>query len=47
MKTYELFINGRFVPNGDREMFDVINPANEEVIKRCTEATAEDVEDCV
>jgi lactaldehyde dehydrogenase/glycolaldehyde dehydrogenase len=47
MKTYELFINGRFVPNGDREMFDVINPATEEVISRCPKATAEDVEAAV
>ena len=22
MKTYELFINGEFIPNGDREMLD-------------------------
>lgn len=47
MKTYELFINGEFVPNGDREMFQVLNPANEEVISEVPMATKEDVEAAV
>ena len=43
MKTYELFINGEFIPNGSREMIDVINPATEEVISRVPKATEADV----
>ncbi len=43
MKQYELFINGEFIPNGSREMIDVINPATEEVISRVPKATEEDV----
>ena len=43
MKQYELFINGEFIPNGDRQMRDVINPATEEVIAQVPQATAEDV----
>ena len=44
MRTYELFINGEFIPNGDREMLQVINPATEEVISEVPKATAADVE---
>ncbi len=47
MKQYELFINGKFIPNGSREMTDVINPATEEVISRVPKATVEDVENAV
>lgn len=47
MKKYELFINGEFVPNGNREMIQVINPATEEVISEVPKATAEDVEKAV
>ena len=47
MKTYELFINGKFVPNGDREMIQVLNPATEEVISEVPKATKEDVEAAV
>lgn len=43
MKQYELFINGEFIPNGDREMLDVINPATEEVISQVPKATEADV----
>ena len=43
MKQYELFINGAFVPNGEREMLDVINPATEEVISQVPKATEADV----
>ena len=47
MKTYELFINGEFIPNGDREMLDVINPATEEVISQVPKATEADVQAAV
>ena len=32
MKEVQLFINGEFLDNGDREMRDNVNPATEEVI---------------
>jgi len=44
MKKYELFINGQFVPTGNRETFKVLNPATEEVISEVPKATKEDVE---
>ena len=47
MKQYELFINGKFVPNGDRKMFSVVNPATEEVISEAPMATEADVEAAV
>ncbi|MBR2532908.1 MAG: aldehyde dehydrogenase [Lachnospiraceae bacterium] len=47
MKTYELFINGKFVPNGSREMIQVLNPATEEVISEVPKATEEDVQAAV
>jgi len=47
MREYQLFINGEFVPNGDRKMFDVINPSTEEVISRVPMATVEDVNTAV
>ena len=47
MKTYELFINGKFVPNGDREMIQVLNPATEEAISEVPKATEEDVQAAV
>ncbi len=34
MKEVQLFINGEFLDNGDREMRDNVNPATEEVISR-------------
>ncbi len=43
MKEVQLFINGEFLDNGDREMRDNINPATEEVIGRFPMATEEDV----
>ena len=43
MKHYQLFINGEFVPNGKREMLQVINPATEEVISEVPKATEADV----
>ncbi|MBQ7618001.1 MAG: aldehyde dehydrogenase family protein, partial [Desulfovibrio sp.] len=47
MKTYELFINGEFIPNGQREMISVINPATEEVISQVPKATEADVDQAV
>lgn len=47
MREYQLFINGKFLPNGDRKMIDVINPATEEVISKVPAATQEDVEAAV
>lgn len=47
MRTYELFINGEFIPNGDRQMIRVVNPANEEVISEVPKATEADVEAAV
>jgi len=43
MKQTQLFINGEFLDNGDREMRDNINPATEEVISQFPMATEEDV----
>ena len=47
MRQYELFINGKFIPNGTRKMIQVINPANEEVISEVPQATEEDVQAAV
>ena len=47
MKKYELFINGKFVPNDKHEMIDVINPATEEVIAKVPKATAADVKKAI
>ena len=44
MRQYELFIDGKFIPNGDREMLQVLNPATEEVISEVPKATPADVE---
>ncbi|KAF8476941.1 aldehyde dehydrogenase domain-containing protein [Kalaharituber pfeilii] len=47
-KAYEqplgLFINNEFVPGVEGKTFEVINPANEEVITSVHEATAKDVD---
>ena len=47
MKTYEMFINGEFIPNGNREMISVLNPATEEVISQVPKATEADVHQAV
>ena len=47
MRQYELFINGRFIPNGSRKMIQVLNPATEEVISEVPQATEEDVKAAV
>ena len=43
MKETQLFINGEFLDNGDREMRENVNPATEEVISLFPMATEEDV----
>ena len=43
MKEVQLFINGEFLDNGDREMRENINPATEEVISLFPMATEDDV----
>lgn len=47
MEQYQLYINGEFIDNGDREFFDVINPSTEEVIAQCPKATEADVQAAV
>ena len=47
MREYQLFIDGKFVENGDREMFDNINPSTEEVVSKVPKATEADVEAAV
>jgi lactaldehyde dehydrogenase/glycolaldehyde dehydrogenase len=43
VKSYQLFINGEFVPAQSGKMMAVINPATEEVISQVPEGTPEDV----
>lgn len=43
MKSYQMFINGEFVPAQPGKMMNVINPATEEVISEVPEGTCEDV----
>ncbi len=43
MKEVQLFINGEFLDNGNREMRDNVNPATEEIVSRFPMATEEDV----
>lgn len=47
MKQTQLFINGEFLDNGDREMRPNVNPATEEVISEFPMATAADVDAAV
>lgn len=47
MKSYQMFIDGEFVPNNSRKMAQVINPATEEVISQIPLGTREDVEGAV
>lgn len=47
MKQVQLYINGEFLDNGDREMRQNINPATEEVVSEFPMATKEDVDAAV
>lgn len=44
---YNLFIDGNFVPSKGGKRFETINPANEKVLSRVTQATASDVDKAV
>lgn len=44
---YNLFIDGKFVPSKGGKKFETINPANEKVLSRVTQATASDVDKAV
>ena len=43
VKNYKMFINGEWVDSHSGKTFDVINPANSQVIARVPEGTKEDV----
>ena len=45
--TYGLFIDGEFTDPASHESFDTLNPANEEVLARVSQATAQDVDRAV
>lgn len=44
LKQYEMYINGTFISNNNREVFTVINPAREEIVSEVPFATKEDVD---
>ncbi len=44
---YNLFIDGKFVPSKGGKRFETINPANEKVLSRVTQATSADVDRAV
>ena len=44
VKTYDLFIDGKWEPTAKGKSYDVIDPSTEEVIARAPDATAEDVD---
>ncbi|WP_156291362.1 aldehyde dehydrogenase [Oceanobacillus salinisoli] len=44
VKEIGLYINGEYVPASDDHTFEVMNPANQELIARVSEATEEDVD---
>lgn len=44
---YNLFIDGKFVPSKGGKRFETINPANEKVLSRVTQATSTDVDKAV
>lgn len=47
VKTYDLFINGEWVPSSSGETFDVINPATGDVVSKVAKGTADDVNKAV
>ena len=44
VKTYDLFIDGRWRPSAKGKKYEVIDPSTEEVIAHAPDATAEDVD---
>lgn len=47
MKTYQIFIDGKFIPNNSRKTIEVINPATERAISQIPQGTRADVEAAV
>lgn len=47
VRTYDLFINGEWVPSSSGETFDVINPGNGAVVAKAAKGTKEDVDKAV
>src|ERR1700693_1435986 len=47
MKSYQLYINGEFVPAPSAATIDVIDPATTEVIARVPDASAADIDRAV
>ena len=45
--SYQLYINGKWVPASDGAMFKAYNPSNGEVLSTCAQATKEDVDTAV
>ncbi|WP_432564226.1 aldehyde dehydrogenase family protein [Kineococcus sp. SYSU DK003] len=45
--TSSSFVDGAWVPTTGRELFDVVDPATEELLTRAAQATAQDVDDAV
>ena len=46
-ESYDLYINGQWVPASDGKTFKAYNPANGDVLSTCAEATKEDVDTAV
>ena len=46
-ESYNLYINGQWVPASDGKTFKASNPANGDVLSTCAEATKEDVDTAV
>jgi betaine-aldehyde dehydrogenase len=47
MKTYQLFIDGQFVPPVSSQTIDIVNPATQDVLARVPDGNAQDVERAV
>ncbi|MCI1821810.1 MAG: aldehyde dehydrogenase [Megasphaera sp.] len=45
--SYQLYINGKWVPASDGAVFKAYNPSNGEVLSTCAQATKEDVDTAV
>ena len=41
------FINGKWQQSSDKQTYEVINPANEEIIGHASKASAKDVDDAL
>lgn len=47
MEKYLLYINGEFRESSDKQTFDAVNPATEEVIAKISKATIKDTQDAI